>query len=54
MIIQYCKSTMDTHNYFLMHTWLGIIEFQFSNVKNQYFITIMTSTQFLQNIMKVH
>ncbi len=45
---------MDTRNYFLMHTWLGIIEFQFLNVENQYFIANMTSTQCLQSIMKVH
>jgi hypothetical protein len=36
---------MDTFNYFLMHTWIGIIEFQFVNVENQYFIANVTSTQ---------
>jgi hypothetical protein len=45
---------MDALNYFLMHTWLGIIEFQFLNVENQYFITNVASTQILQNIMKVN
>jgi hypothetical protein len=42
---------MDTPNYSLMHPWIGSIKFQFLNVENQYLITNVTSTQFLQSIL---